>query len=905
MMTCHNQQSGNSRRHAGRLLLGALLLCLLFLLPSAAQGQDDAALTLMVYMTGSNLESEAGMASRDLQEMMTALSLSQTPVNVLVMAGGSAAWKNGISSEDTSIYALAGGHMETVAALPKRNMGQPDTLRALLRYGKEAYPASRHALILWDHGGGPMLGVCFDECYSVDSGPDALTLKELDEALKGSPFAADPLEWIGFDACLMATVETAATIAPYARYMIASQETEPATGWDYGFLAALSGRDSAEETGRRIIDAYLDAQADQLSAASLSCVNLRSIASVRDALGALFAKLNQRLTKDTYSGMASFRAEVKSVANASIFAFDLVDLMDLITYYEDALPEDCRALKQALQSAVVYQRSNAEFLNGLSIYYPFYNKEDYVKDWAAQMARISLAPGYDAFISHTVALWLGDALADWEMDRAVDVSDEEARKRLSVSLTPEEAAHFASAEVVILSRTLNGEYAFVYATRDTTLDEGGMLSARYDGEALCAVGANGQPMTGPISYLNANDALLVAALLQRWDMETDAAVTLPVFLVLRQTEDAYAIADITDASGDAVHAGKSIVSLSDWQDLLLVSAGYLPAEDARGALRPHAQWNMGESLTVNRLKVGEEWTLRFLPRYGSDARYAMFEITDTQNNTTASRLIPLDSPNRSVLPAERTLLIDNEQCRVTFVGAEQVSGLDGGIECFFLCENKREEALSISMRALCANATLILDDTNAQRVPASETSEISCYLPLAALQGGRVASIERITLTLGCVDSKEKVLFSSRVSFPLSADTMERDTYQEPLIPTARAQCEGLELTLYSLTFDAQGCVSGIVRIANTGDQDVALGLGSCVLLDGAAYEGRTLGNWFRPTLPAGCNLYGRLSVDPLADGTVAPPESIREITLYIAFSAAETFPVVFSFDTPLTRRSK
>ena len=44
---------------------------------------------------------------------------------------------------------------------------------------------------------------------------------------------SDQFEFVGFDACLMGTVETAGLMASYARYMVASQETEPGCGWEY------------------------------------------------------------------------------------------------------------------------------------------------------------------------------------------------------------------------------------------------------------------------------------------------------------------------------------------------------------------------------------------------------------------------------------------------------------------------------------------------------------------------------------------------------------------------------------------------------------------------------------------------------------------------------------------------
>jgi hypothetical protein len=66
---------------------------------------------------------------------------------------------------------------------------------------------------------------------------------------------------IGFDACLMSTLELAKAVKPSADYMLASESIEPTHGWDYvAFIgyASENPEASAEEIGRVIIDSYLE-----------------------------------------------------------------------------------------------------------------------------------------------------------------------------------------------------------------------------------------------------------------------------------------------------------------------------------------------------------------------------------------------------------------------------------------------------------------------------------------------------------------------------------------------------------------------------------------------------------------------------------------------------------------------
>ncbi|MBQ1490817.1 MAG: hypothetical protein IIZ39_02555, partial [Blautia sp.] len=65
-----------------------------------------------------------------------------------------------------------------------------------------------------------------------------MPLASINKALKNAGLRYD---FIGFDTCLMATVENARMLADYADYMIASEETEPGIGWYYtNWLTALS-----------------------------------------------------------------------------------------------------------------------------------------------------------------------------------------------------------------------------------------------------------------------------------------------------------------------------------------------------------------------------------------------------------------------------------------------------------------------------------------------------------------------------------------------------------------------------------------------------------------------------------------------------------------------------------------
>ena len=119
--------------------------------------------TVLVYMNGSNLESEDGEATIDLNEMVAAGTSDK--VNVLVQTMGTKKWDKtfGISGKRTQRYKVSGKGL----ALVDDSLGQLDTTKAstlqdFISWGAANYPADRYILLFWNHGGGPVYGFGYD-----------------------------------------------------------------------------------------------------------------------------------------------------------------------------------------------------------------------------------------------------------------------------------------------------------------------------------------------------------------------------------------------------------------------------------------------------------------------------------------------------------------------------------------------------------------------------------------------------------------------------------------------------------------------------------------------------------------------------------------------------------------------
>jgi len=329
-------------------------------------GKDEV--TIMVYMCGTDLESKYGMGTSDLQEMLGA-DLGDN-VNLLVYTGGCNQWKNNVvSSSVNQIYQVADGKLK---ALDKDagsvSMTNPDTLVDFIKYCDKKFPANRNMLIFWDHGGGSISGYGYDEKFARTG---SMNLAEINQALKEADVTFD---FIGFDACLMATLETALMLAPYADYMIASEETEPGVGWYYtDWLTALGKNTSMPtiEIGKNIVDDFVDtcAKKCQGQKTTLSVVDLAELEMTVPVELAAFSKSASELIQDNkYQTVSNARYNTREFAQSS--AIDQVDLAHLA---QNLGTEEGKDLAEALLSAVKYNRTSSNMTNayGLSIYFPY------------------------------------------------------------------------------------------------------------------------------------------------------------------------------------------------------------------------------------------------------------------------------------------------------------------------------------------------------------------------------------------------------------------------------------------------------------------------------------------------------------------------------------------------------
>ncbi len=366
--------------------------------------QQNATMTVMVYMCGTDLESNYGMATSDLKEMIAA-NIGEN-VNVIVETGGTKKWKNStISSDKNQIYQVTDGGLVLLDELKKKSMVEPDTLSEFIIYCQAKYPADRYALIFWDHGGGSVTGYGYDQYYESDS----MTLDEIDTALKNSGCKFD---FIGFDACLMATLETAIVAERYADYLIASEETEPGVGWYYtDWLTLLSDNTSIStvELGKEIIDSFVETCAKQTpgSKTTLSIIDLAQLSgTVPEAFNDFAESTSELIENEDYKKISDARSATIEFSS-DIDQVDIIDLANRIGTTE------AKEFAAALKSCVKYNRTSSNIKNayGVSVYFP-YGKSNMMSSALKTYDKIGLDDSYGQCIKEFASVTAGGQIAN-------------------------------------------------------------------------------------------------------------------------------------------------------------------------------------------------------------------------------------------------------------------------------------------------------------------------------------------------------------------------------------------------------------------------------------------------------------------------------------------------------------
>ena len=365
------------------------------------------------YLCGSDLESDAEAATMDLYELQC-VSLPEN-VQVIIETGGAQEWYHeDVEAGQQGRYLYDSDGLTFLEAQPEADMGDPETLADFLSFCKENFPADHTMFLFWNHGGGSVSGAAFDEIYDYDS----LTLDEMYQAF-GSVYELSeenpPFDIVGFDTCLMATIDTAWMLSDVSHYLVASEEMEPGCGWSYDkwvqTLGDHPGIDGAA-LGQIICDSYMEGCEDigMEQEATLSVVDLQKIQPLLYAYDEL-GKEALTLACEDSTFFAEFGRRAVQTENYGGNTPDqgytnMVDMGHLVRNSEDLLPETAQAVLDGLEECVVYSVSGAyrSEATGLSCYYSYNGDTD---DFDAFTA-ISASPAFQYLYDYELYGYMSD-----------------------------------------------------------------------------------------------------------------------------------------------------------------------------------------------------------------------------------------------------------------------------------------------------------------------------------------------------------------------------------------------------------------------------------------------------------------------------------------------------------------
>lgn len=629
--------------------------------------------TILIYMVGSDLESgRYGFASQDLEEICGS-GLDTEKTNLVVYTGGAVSWKLNIPSNQNTLLQLDGDSLYIVGATQEAaNMGNPRVLADFMNYGVANFPAESYSLIFWDHGGGPIRGYGLDEQFR-----DILQFHELQWAMENSPFRTQKLELLGFDACLMATAEIADLFAPYAHYMVASEETEPGAGWDYNFLRTYNHNSTTVQVADQILATYA-ASMDSADLYTLSCLDLSRISNFNDALSALFLRMAEGCLTGDYNTIARQRSGTKRFGMGKD-EYDLVDLGHMAQMLQGIYPHQTANLQNALSDLVVNQVSNIKEATGVCAYYPYNGQNNFVDFGEGYGRSYYDNQGYQLFLQAFASKWIPgrqqlswDAIKPQDQTPATEPTVPETTEAptteapateapteptlpqgddisfgqidpnetyLNWQIDPASRTTYNSATYTILRYDRNSNtYTPILSDCQAIVDENGMIyvpadpqvfTITTDASADTAVWIATQAESTQSKSTYYADCTLLAS--------GDVVIgdTQPVQILFSQREDGTVVIErIVTRNEDAMLFGKNDVDIFNWSSVGILFYSHFLTNDTAGNLLPASQWETDGSMTVEYVPYNQSIQLNTSRISQLEGDYYLeLSLTDTQGQS--------------------------------------------------------------------------------------------------------------------------------------------------------------------------------------------------------------------------------------------------------------------------------
>lgn len=449
------------------LLVIIIMLLISSLLIVKNNGPNSVSRSIMIYMDGSNLESDNKIATSDLDGISPS-KVDLENVNVYLYTGGTKKWFNFVSSEENAIYKLTEDGFKKEKIYIKKNMGDPDTLSEFLTYVYKNSKTDKYDLVLYDHGGATD-GAIYD-----DFTDDNLSLTDFKKALELSPFnKRNKLETVLFRTCLNATIEVANSFKNYADYMVASEEVTNGSSNTsvLNYINDITKDDTAITYSKKFISAYEKQMKDidpfGFSTNSMySIINLNIVDEFNDAFDEYIGGVE---LKNNYNNIVRLRSNLFQFAtSADDNDYDTVDLYNLIVGLEPYTKIKSTKVKQLYTKLISYNWSSIDEAKGISIYFPYNGSESAQKVLMSVYGDLTYSNNYKKLITSFKDMHENGTVTSFSsklFNNNISVN----KKEFSLELTNEQANDYADSIYIIFKKEKDGKFTLIYSSDNTKL----------------------------------------------------------------------------------------------------------------------------------------------------------------------------------------------------------------------------------------------------------------------------------------------------------------------------------------------------------------------------------------------------------------------------------------------------
>ena len=660
--------------------------------------------TVMIYLDGStnledpNFEYEGATHASTTIDAILESGVDPDLVNVVIMTGGSDAWgHSGLEGNGNYVLHVVRGDPEGGLSASvdfhseePLNMGDPSTLYSFVDFACKKYPADHYALMIWDHGDGPLYGCAVDENHDGDS----LLLPEIAAALDATDFGkSKKLDWIGFDCCLMGDLEVAYTLSKYSYYMIASQEVESGvsgsfdygTAWVYSFLDVLNSTSSPIAVTTTAIDRYADGK--ELASSdgnthimyTMSLMDLSKVEAVELALDDLCHEMTDDLDTGDYANLAKLREYTKEFSEGG--DHDIVDLGYMAWTLEERYPEEARGVTKAIEDLVLYQRTNVPEASGVSMYYPYRNEELYDKYGGRELyAEIAVCDGYLTYLDKfTDILINGEENADWEIgqpspenDTSESSAGDSAEDEYTIRIPKEQQKGIARISYNVLRHSVgsgqssndNEVYVMLLQDCQVAADADGVVHISKNQKLLTLHGEGDEQFVWPFRQVSSGAQTAKYQSLATTVEGPFGAMawtdSVPVTIIATESlgGSVPVISSVSYRDEDDVIEGKSDVDLARYDYLAhLVLQSYAPSDPS---LEPAWNWEKTDAIAGQQIPIDSHVEIGSITTSELEGDYVLqVVITDVHGKEYASELYELDSLSA---PVEESAEISGADC---------------------------------------------------------------------------------------------------------------------------------------------------------------------------------------------------------------------------------------------------